>query len=507
MTTPNANALSRPQDGLTTPAAFSAADFDDPAKLCAILEEITADPSLVDRLPEAELIRLEKYISPYGQVPEAVTAAPAGTPDDKRPHVCLSFTNLRQEYMKKFVTTSMVGYLYRRCDEYGRQFGQQATDTIDYMDDMKVAEAQVIANQARQVEVERDIIETIRRRDELAVIVTRDTAIEAENRIKYAAERATLTKPEIHVLRDFASALTKASDDLRLANKRIIELEGQRDAIQGFGKRFIIRQFLDEQFRFNPDKHVRSSYVGGAKAAAAGPTAYAARFVPPDDFFHNYTYYADSNFEELREVAGTLYKMKPDLEVAIIPYGEFANKDEADKFIERNKTATIADIRALCVGKWGLIEAFKANRDRIDAYRGTIVDDILQQVKSDTKLGAELVKKRVTDKRVAQVKQHGVEPKQVRAYMEAHASAEAAGIVSSSLSEDEQKRLHTEHQEAKAADEAALLAAAAREDPAPHDTLRVNVYKFAAGGAELQKSHFFTESVAPDPNAPPKVGV
>jgi hypothetical protein len=475
---------------------FKAGDVNDPAKLLALLERINDDPSFVDSLPEDELDKIQHLVSPFGTV-VPVTKGNSKSDDDV-PHVCLSFTNLRQEYMKKLMITGLVAYLYRRADEYGRAY----RDTVTFMDDMSATEEQVIKNQARQAELDQAIITSLRERNELESVVTRDTAQELINRNEYTANKTRMTKEQIHTMRDFANELNRNIDKLRLLNKSIDNMNSELDALQGFGKRFIIRQFLDDQFRFNPDKHVRSSYASMKKTGDKAPAA--AKFIPPDDTFHNFQYYVDSNYEELRSVAEEIYRLKPDLEVGIIPYGEFATLREANDFVEQNKTATIADIRTLKVGKWNFIEAFKANRDRIEAYRGTIVEDILKQVKDDTKIGAQLTMDRATRRRKENIRETGTDPKAVREYIANRGMADVTAT-GNELSEEEQVRIHTAAQEEKKSSEAALLEAVEREEPAPRDTLRVNVYKMTNGGANTEKSHFFTKAVAPDPNVKPVI--
>lgn len=465
-------------------ADFKAEDLDNPALVTQLLAEIDADPSILDQLPDDQLLRVQKLVSPFGTVPESSMV-------DR--WTCMSFVNMSQEYMKKLLITASIGYLYRRCDEYGRKF----KDTVENMDDMAAAEAQVIKNQGRLVELEGQIIAAIKERDALAARVAEDTPVEEENKILYNARKTEMVEAKILELRDFASALIKAKDDLRLKNKEILNLEEEMEAIQGFGKRFIIRQFLDDQFRFNPDKHVRSSYVKtNAKSATPG-SAYIDKFTPPDDTFHNLQYYLDSNYEELRGVTNRIYRTTPSLEVALLPYADFGSEAEANAFVDRNKDGVIADIRTLRYGKWNFVEAFKANRDKVEAYRGTVVEDILNQIRDDTKIGAELVKNKATRRARETLKELGPAPKAVQSYMAEHAPADNTGVVSSETKEEEAKRIYDAHQEEKKAYECALLKEA-EANPAPHDSVRVNVYTMRGGGATTDTSHILTKAVAPN---------
>lgn len=464
-------------------ADFKAEDLNNPALVTQLLAEIDKNPDILDQLPDDQLLRVQKLVSPFGTVPESSII-------DR--WTCLSFVNMSQEYMKKLLITATVGYLYRRCDEYGRKF----KDTVENMDDMAAAEAQVIKNQARLVELETSIIATIKERDALAARVAEDEPKEEENRLLYNARKTEMVESKILELRNFASELIKAKDELRLKNREITRLEEEMEAIQGFGKRFIIRQFLDEQFRFNPDKHVRSSYVSrNAKSNTPG-AAYVDKFTPPDDTFHNLQYYLDSNYEELRGVTNRVYRTTPNLEVAILPYADFSSKEEANEFVDRNKDSVIADIRTLQYGKWNLVDAFVNNRDKIEAYRGTVVEDILNQIRDDTKIGAELVKNKATRRARETIRELGPVPKAVQSYMTDHVPSDNSGVVDTETKEEEVKRIYSAYQEEKKAYECALLKEA-EANPAPHDAVRVNVYTMRAGGATTDTSHILTKAVAP----------
>jgi hypothetical protein len=471
-------------------SAFSADDVKNSEKLRKLLEDITNDPSLVDKLPEDELAKIENLVSPYGTVAEANTSDT---------FTCLSFTNLRKDYIKKLLITALIGYLYRRCDEYGRAF----RDTVENMDDMEAAEKRVIKAQKELVVVEQKIIETIRNRNNLDNVVEEMTVVEKNNQDKYNTQAASMEKGEILQMREYASLLVAKKEELRLADKEILTLQRERDNIMGLGKRFIIRQFLDEQFKFNPDKHVRSSY-SEQKSGPTG-TTYVSKFVPPDDTFHNFQYYLDSNYEELCAVAHRLYKLKPDLDVGIIPYASFATEEEADSFVERNKGNTIASILTVRNGKWNFLESYKANRDRIEAYRGTIVEDILEQVREDTKLGAELTRDRAIRRRTENIKESKPDPKIVRDYMSTMGHSDpGAGDqnVKADLTPEEQERIWKKHQEEKRQYEQRLVDLAdEKEERAPHDVVRVNVLNFSEGGKNLKKSHFYTKAKAPNATA------
>jgi len=461
---------------------FKAKDLSNSDSLIKLLAAINEDPSIVDTLPEDELNKIQNLISPYGTVAES---------SNNDNYTCLSYTNLRQEYIKKLVVTSMVGYLYRRCDEYGRAF----KDIVEHADDVAVTEKQVIEAQNRLKTIHSDIIEHIYKRKSLSEEVEKMKVLNEEKKSTYNNSPSTLSPDDIKEMAAYEQSTIVEIHRLRLLDKKIVDLEAEREKVHGVGKRYIIKEFLDSQFNFNPDKHVRSSYTSNVDGKSA-----ISKFVPPDDTFHNFQYYMDSNYEEIRGVTERLYKLTPDLDVGIIPYGSFKSEEDADDFVERNKTGTIASIITLKNGKWNFLESFKANRERIEAYRGTIVDDILEQVKEDTKLGAELTRDRALRRRTENIKESRPDPKMVREYMESNSQTDENGVSVSnnSVSYDDQEKIWKLHQEEKLNYENKLIELdSKKEETAPHDAVRVNVLNFSGGGKELKKSHFYSAAKKP----------
>lgn len=74
-----------------------------------IIEDLTANPMLINEFSEEEITAIHKKLNPYTSTI---------TNDDGKEYTCLSYTNLREQYLEKLLTTALVGYLYRINDEY-----------------------------------------------------------------------------------------------------------------------------------------------------------------------------------------------------------------------------------------------------------------------------------------------------------------------------------------------------------------------------------------------------
>lgn len=432
-----------------------------------LLDMVRLDANLVDDLTEDQVTELRKKMNPYGR-----------TIEGSGKFTCLSITNLSELYTKRFLMTSLIGFLYRQCDEHELDEGEppiHLDDFSEFMDSYNAAETAAVKSKQWL--------------DEFA----------AENK---EVDEADLT-PEQHAA--------------RLDHRRILERG------TGFKKRLIVRQFLDDLFQFNPDKHVRSAYsdnpldpervepsqinrkktiIGKSgkkleidkkdipeEEAAARADSVLVKHIPPSDVFHRWTYYTDSNYEEIRTAVKDVYAEKPDLEYAINPYDQFDSSEEAANFIQKHKTEVIADIATIHNSKWNLLGSFKKNRERVNFYndKTVVIEEIFKQLEQDKKLGADMMRKRVKRKKAKNTEESGPDPVEFAKYKKENPSgfsnmgAEDVNLENNKDTKDDDVtfKIHEE---------------------CPYDAIQVDVFDFKRGGQSVKKSEFFTEAEAPEHN-------
>jgi hypothetical protein len=157
------------------------------------------------------------------------------------------------------------------------------------------------------------------------------------------------------------------------------------------------------------------------RAAAAVP--FALRHVPPQDTFHRLNYYAEVNYESLRSVTEALYPERADLDWVIMPWAVFGGKPaevdaEFDKYCSRYSDEVPSAVRSIDVGSWTFLGDFGGNRDKINFYnRNTdVLKRIMDRHAEDKKLGAELMRRRVEDKKMENIAEAGPDAPGLNAY-------------------------------------------------------------------------------------------
>jgi hypothetical protein len=466
-----------PAPATTAPAVPDVSEIQDFDQL---LDMVRLNADLVDHLTDDQVLELRKKMNPYGRTIEG---------SDKL--TCLSITNLSKKYMQRFLMTSLVGFLYRQCDEHELDSGEPPAHMDDFTEYLGKY------NQAND-----------------------DALIALSLLEKFKTENPLLVEADF-------------SDEQKAQHLKWNRIVARG---QGFKKRLVIRQFLDSLFQFNPDMHVRSAYssnpldpervkpaqvkevvladnevkadapvvkrvktiVGrnGEKMVVTLPAleekarseSPSVRHIPPSDTFHRWTYYTDSCYEEIRTAVQDIYCEKPDMEFAINPYDQFTSEEGAKKFVQKHKNEVITDIVTLTNGSWNLMGSFKKNRDRINFYndKTVIVEQILNQVEDDKRLGAQLMRKRVAKAKDKNIAEAGPDPEALKEYKRDFPSAFAA-MGAEDVRQDEKENGKPKKETFTVSDEC------------PYNAVQVDMFDFNKGGVTVKKSEFYTEAEAPEP--------
>ena len=275
------------------------------------------------------------------------------------------------------------------------------------------------------------------------------------------------------------------------------------------------------------------------RAAAAVPAA--LRRLPPQDTFHRLNYYAEVNYESLRAVTEALYPERADLDWVIMPWAVFGGRPaevdaEFDRFCSRHSEEFPSAVRSVDVGRWTFLGDFRGNRDKINFYnRNTeVLKRIMDRHEEDRKLGAELMRRRVEDKKLENIAEAGPDAAGLAGYRrEAGGKGKTPAAMGAErvISAERMKRMEAARgdraamleleqftiYETKVADlerqlgdrsptaaEASALAAAradltrAREMLAvPNNAIQVDAFHFNAGTGEFDRKIMYTEAETP----------
>lgn len=462
------------------------------ADIQKLYDELQEDDSVLDNLDENQLTELRKKYNPYGKTIEGSQA------------FCnLSVTYLKEKYLTKFHTTGLIAFLYRMLNEWNVPDGVPVVSVHEYLKnptqlDLSDEELKRATDtQKREYAENKEFMEKYRlpaamflehmfqfNPDEHVRSAHRPNT-QDPTRKKINTPAGLLAKNHLKKIdKKFKAEMDKKDkiDQVRKTKTKMIKIKDKKGRIKVIKKEVPIDDNkLDERPSwFNTPKisELLNEMDPELRKNAVDPLlpSTTREIIPPQDIFHRYNHYVESNFEALRNVVNDLYCEKPDIELAINPYSWSSSLEEAEKFKRKHKNEVITDIFTCTTSKWNLIGPFSQNRDRINFYneKTVVIEEILRQTESDARLGAELMKKRIHKKKKQNIAEAGPDdPSFARFRKENQGALESMGA------------------------EAVNVGDMASED-CPDDAVEADVLSFSGGGRNLKKSKIYIEAEAPE---------
>ncbi len=400
-------------------------------------------------------------------------------------------SNLREKYLKKLITTAMVGFLFQMKDEYTVSDEELTTpiNKSDFMEDSVASrlpedynETIPYGKELRRIYLERfPDEEPPSSLKEMEDNLTEDDVLEASTKAnEYIAE---MSKPEqVFNTAKYNEALEKAIAD------------------QSAQEQAVINRFLEWLFKYNKNIHVQE---GGheivddpERKPAASQSGTVYKNIPSNDTHCRFNSFYDINYEKMREATHNIYNVKPDLEHAMIVYDVANNQKEVDAFIHKYGSTSKYDIVTFPLNRWTLMGPFKENRERVDYYQknNAIIKSMLEQQEKDAALGEDLMKKRVQSKKAKAEKVFGKDSEGFKEYKKMNPSELEAkyGAKVEEVNEETIKVTRDVVVDAATGKELKV-----DEDGVPLDALEVPIVSINAKTGETKKSRIFTASEAP----------
>jgi len=395
------------------------------------------------KLSDEEVLELRKQLNPYGRTIEGSNKI-----------LTYSYTDLQFEYTKKLITTTMVGFLNRMCDEWRVPDGIPIVPVHDYVKDPS-------------------------KLDEFEKSLTNPASLMKE----IEENRATMQKRVI--IKDFLEDMFQYNPDMhvRSAYKPNIK-DDERNIINTPAGSLAIKELRRKNHEFDEDMLIyeREQALKSKMGTECKPsdrivtevTKYVTEMIPPVDTFHRFQYYYDSNYEELRAIVSDIYCDKPCFETAINPYDWHETDDDADAFINKHKDEVISTIFKAHSGKWNIFSPYKKVRESMKYFnkKTAVLEEIAKQIESDAKMGAELMKKRITIKKKKNIAECG---------------PDAAGFAKWKSQNTTLKELGAD----------AIPESEYENQEEIDGALEVPVFRVSQGGTKFEKTSFYTESSAP----------
>jgi hypothetical protein len=441
-----------------------------------LVRELESNPDMVNNLTEEQLEEIEKKLNPYGSTIYG---------DEK--YTCISFTNLREKYMTKLLTTSLIGFTYQMAREH-------KVDVDNLNDTFKVNKNDFKKLKQHPDKMNTDLITKIKDQAFNEFILKKKEG--KEDSVSWSEEE------EIEINTD----ANKYSEDVvnsMFTDREYFDLdemaraEEENSRAQAEQEKAVIQRFLDNLFKYDPEYHATNSFnkenmLKDIERTGTGGVGDIYNEVP-NDTYNRFQMYYDVNYEKLRSAVMYLYSEKPDIEVAINVFDSFDSLDQAKNYVEKNKSKIVTNMYTLTNNKWNLLGSFKENRQRMDFYNKNtvILENILKQKEEDAKVGSELLKKRVKKVKTKNIKTFGKDDPKFDIYKKQNLDGVYDTTITKIIENDDDTI--TVESSVEISDTGAMI----DSDGVPEDALEIKVTSVNAKTGSINVSNIYTKAEAP----------
>jgi hypothetical protein len=465
-----------------------------------LILEATKNPAIMDELSNEKLEELRRAINPYGYIV---------TGDES--HINLSLINYKDEYLRKLLMTSMVGYMYRLAYEYK----PLECEDLEISYDRKIgAETDPGRAKALREEKEQKCTEyTNTCRKIVERFLNRNFNYNPDKHVRGAHTKNKNDperKPKDELIRDLCKVAKrsrgieekmKADPEAAFKYTRSQTLNTYSQAQNALEITNNVVKMLDDPHTDVTDKKViltrcaqkLSGVVRDMKRVAeplsAADCLSMVKVEPPHDVFYHYNRYITNHYEHLRDICTALYCEKNDIEYAIIYYDHFKSEAEAREHRIKHQSEFRASTFTVSNRGITLLGPFKENRDRVDFYNKNtdILKQMMEQMELDHKLGKDLMEKSVKKEKSKNIAQVGLDNKGLNDYIGVMNEVRKLGAQEILSKEDKEKLFE--------------LQRAKEQMEVPQDMIAMDVFlpieDEATGEQKLVRDTIYTQSEEP----------
>lgn len=404
-----------------------------------------------------------------------------------------SVSNLREKYLKKLITTALVGFMFQMKDEYTVEEDNLTTPLDKTQFEEDAAATELPENFNVDILYNEELVALYREKfpeskvtnfQEMEGELTEDELLEVSKRSNDRYQKLTEPTKVLNAAK-YDEALQKAIDE------------------QSEQERQVIDKFLKWIFKYNPDKDVQEGghpsnedpeRIDVEEMKGKDPVTDAVyENIPSNDTHCRFNSYYDINYEKMRDATHNIYNVKPDLEHAMIVYDVVDNQAAVDSFIQKYGATAKYDIVTFPLNKWTFMGPFKENRDRVDYYNknNSIIKSMLEQQEKDAALGEDLMKKRVKSKKLKSEKVFGKDSTEFDEYRKMNPS-ELEGKYNAKLEtvdEDHVKLVREVAVDAETGEKLEL-----DEEGVPTNALEIPITTINAKTGETSKTRIFSRA-------------
>jgi hypothetical protein len=392
-------------------------------ELKGLIKKITENPhENIGDLDVEQISELRKYLNPLG----TVTA-------NKSSCCVMSVFNMNESYTKKFLTTALIAFMYRLCEEYEPEY------ELDVATRAFSSKSNTLTADEQKERLEK--ITTTSRRI-VKQFLNRNLKYDADKHIR-SAHKLTEMKTDVAQVKageEFSAKIANNSDSVyKFLRTNVMSAQTELSlALQTLTT--INTTLLDNTLSLD-DKQalliraqnkltkINAEFMKISAPLSHADTVGALEMDPPADLYYHFDRYVQNHYEQLRDVCDAVYTDRPDIDNIIINYDSFESVDDAKEFVAQHDGEFKQEPLIIENNGITLLGPFKENKAKINYYNKNtqILKDMTEQVESDQKLGKDIIEKRVKDKKKRNIEENGADAEGLTSYRETMSNIERLG--------------------------------------------------------------------------------
>ena len=448
------------------------------SELDNLFDELTEES--LEKMDEKKILEARKKMYPYGRTIEG---------SDNIMTFCM--TDLDKKYKQRLYMTSMIGFLNRKLDEWKVPDGIPVVPVYDYAkakikgEDLLAPTDEELKRETKKYKKERlENEEWMQKRLIVKEFLEDMFQFNPDMHVR-SAYKPNPQDPDRQVVDTPAGKLainhrcrkdTQFKDLMRQwEEKKAAKVEVKEEEAPKVEETNEETPKVEESTKSKTgmiDK-VDPKKLEEQKDSTAGQTV--REMIPPQEVFHLWNYYTESNYDALLGAVADLYCEVPVFDVAINPLSWHNSREEADAFIHKHKDEVITEIFPAHSGKWNFYAPYKKVRETTRYFnKNTVVlEEMMKQIESDQRIGEDLMKKTITKRKKKNIEEEGPDDPQFLKWKKGNTTLKDMGA--------------TDINQASYAD-----------DDCPDDAVQVDVFRVSQGGRKFEISKFFTKAEAPE---------
>lgn len=474
--------------------------------------ELVADPTIADNFTDDQLTELlNEHLDPTRQM----------MMDEDRPrYVKLSCVNTHKRFQTRFLTTGMIGYLFRELSEAWSK-PEDGTEPLThevYLEKMKRFNDLTLPEQKRLIVYEflskvfhynpdhhvRTSYYPNAYDPERANLLPEREKYDADDKRKAEKIKEKLAKlPVRRTARDNPEPTPEPKKAVTPNDETGDEKSDQPEKKVDPGpivepkKKTPEEIALEAQVPIQVDEETLKTFgvVKGQLMIPPSATKIAkdntddlrkclVQNLPPAEWFYRLEYYMDHNFEEIRKATQDIYPEKPWVDLMFNVYDIFDSLEKAKEWDDVQGKDVSMDIQTVKAGGWTVLESFKKNRNAMvfDDKNTKVLSEMLAQIEADKKVGAKLLQKRKQRLKDDQLREIGPDAKEFMAWR-----SENKEDLDEYNIDERTAAIHAQHNKDSMASRAC-----------PDDAVQIDVHVIKDGGKTTEKTEVFIEAEDPE---------